>query len=86
MLLEQQRFTAQEMFKLPDLTNRQWATAGVIAFADFCSAVCVSLQAPFYPAEVSAIDFRNIGSCQLCDSFLNLTRLKEKVQLHHNMA
>ena len=37
---------------LPDLTKRQWATAVVIAFADFCTAVCVSLQAPFYPAEV----------------------------------
>ncbi|XP_057364679.1 MFS-type transporter SLC18B1-like [Daphnia carinata] len=36
---------------LPRLTNRQWATALVIAFADFCSAVCISLQAPFYPAE-----------------------------------
>lgn len=39
-------------FLLPRLTNRQWATALVIAFADFCSAVCISLQAPFYPAEV----------------------------------
>jgi len=51
VLLKEQRFTARKMFKLPHLTNRQWATAGVIAFADFCSAVCVSLQAPFYPAE-----------------------------------
>ena len=39
-------------FFMPKLTNRQWATALVIAFADFCSAVCISLQAPFYPAEV----------------------------------
>lgn len=39
-------------FLIPNLTNRQWATALVIAFADFCSAVCISLQAPFYPAEV----------------------------------
>ena len=40
------------MVTLPQLSRRQWATAAVIAFADFCSAVCVSLQAPFYPAEV----------------------------------
>jgi len=39
------------MVNLPQLTRRQWATAAVIAFADFCSAVCISLQAPFYPAE-----------------------------------
>jgi len=39
------------MVNLPQFTRRQWATAAVIAFADFCSAVCVSLQAPFYPAE-----------------------------------
>ncbi|XP_046442778.1 MFS-type transporter SLC18B1-like [Daphnia pulex] len=38
-------------FSIPSLTKRQWATAFVIAFADFCSAVCISLQAPFYPAE-----------------------------------
>ena len=41
------------MVNLPQFTRRQWATAAVIAFADFCSAVCVSLQAPFYPAEVA---------------------------------
>jgi hypothetical protein len=40
-------------FFMPKLSKRQWATALVIAFADFCSAVCISLQAPFYPAEVS---------------------------------
>lgn len=40
------------MFGLPHLTSRQWATVVVIAFADFASAVCVSLQAPFYPLEV----------------------------------
>jgi len=39
---------------LPQLTRRQWATAAVIAFADFCQAVCVSLQAPFYPAEAES--------------------------------
>jgi len=30
-------------------TKQQWLTLVVFAIADFCSAVCVSLQAPFYP-------------------------------------
>ncbi|XP_045129884.1 MFS-type transporter SLC18B1-like [Portunus trituberculatus] len=30
-------------------TRQQWLTLIVFAIADFCSAVCVSLQAPFYP-------------------------------------
>lgn len=34
-----------------NLTRRQWLTVLVFAVADFCSAVCVSLQAPFYPQE-----------------------------------
>lgn len=32
-------------------TKRQWTTLVVIAIADFCNAICVSLQAPFYPQE-----------------------------------
>ncbi|XP_014238865.1 MFS-type transporter SLC18B1-like [Trichogramma pretiosum] len=32
-------------------TRRQWLTLIVISIADFCNAICVSLQAPFYPAE-----------------------------------
>ena len=32
-------------------TKRQWVTLFVFAVADFCSAICVSLQAPFYPKE-----------------------------------
>ena len=32
-------------------TRRQWITIFVFAVADFCSAICVSLQAPFYPQE-----------------------------------
>ncbi|KAJ3654879.1 hypothetical protein Zmor_014032 [Zophobas morio] len=32
-------------------TKRQWLTLIVISIADFCNAICVSLQAPFYPAE-----------------------------------
>lgn len=34
-------------------TKRQWLTLIVIGIADFCNAICVSLQAPFYPKEVS---------------------------------
>lgn len=30
-------------------TRQQWLTLIVFGIADFCSAVCVSLQAPFYP-------------------------------------
>lgn len=33
-------------------TKRQWLTLAVISVADFCNAICVSLQAPFYPHEV----------------------------------
>ena len=36
---------------IQNITRRQWLTLGVFALADFCSAVCVSLQAPFYPQE-----------------------------------
>ncbi|KAH1023700.1 hypothetical protein HUJ05_003307 [Dendroctonus ponderosae] len=36
-----------------NFTRRQWLTLIVIGIADFCNAICVSLQAPFYPAEVS---------------------------------
>ncbi|XP_017780965.1 PREDICTED: MFS-type transporter SLC18B1-like [Nicrophorus vespilloides] len=32
-------------------TKRQWLTLIVIGIADFCNAICVSLQAPFYPQE-----------------------------------
>lgn len=32
-------------------TRRQWVTLVVFSVAQFCNAVCVSLQAPFYPAE-----------------------------------
>ncbi|XP_060518958.1 MFS-type transporter SLC18B1-like [Cylas formicarius] len=32
-------------------TRRQWLTLIVIGIADFCNAICVSLQAPFYPME-----------------------------------
>lgn len=32
-------------------TKRQWLTLIVMGLADFCNAICVSLQAPFFPAE-----------------------------------
>lgn len=35
-----------------NFTKRQWLTLVVIGIADFCNAICVSLQAPFYPQEV----------------------------------
>jgi hypothetical protein len=38
-------------------TKRQWLTLIVISIADFANAICVSLQAPFYPQEVSG-DFK----------------------------
>lgn len=36
-------------------TKRQWLTLIVISIADFANAICVSLQAPFYPQEVRII-------------------------------
>lgn len=35
-----------------DFSRRQWATFLIMALADFCNAICVSLQAPFFPLEV----------------------------------
>lgn len=32
-------------------TKRQWVILVVFSIAQFCNAVCVSLQAPFYPSE-----------------------------------
>ncbi|KRT86297.1 membrane transporter [Oryctes borbonicus] len=37
--------------RIMGFTRRQWLTLVVIGIADFCNAVCVSLQAPFYPQE-----------------------------------
>ncbi|XP_063837708.1 MFS-type transporter SLC18B1-like [Ostrinia nubilalis] len=34
-----------------DFNRRQWLTIIVISIADFCNAICVALQAPFYPLE-----------------------------------
>lgn len=35
-------------------SRRQWVTLVIFSIAQFCNAVCVSLQAPFYPAEAEA--------------------------------
>ncbi|KAE8739867.1 hypothetical protein FOCC_FOCC014624 [Frankliniella occidentalis] len=40
--------------KLPRFTRTQWLTLIVFSIADFCNAICVSLQAPFYPKEAEA--------------------------------
>ncbi|XP_026485114.2 MFS-type transporter SLC18B1-like isoform X1 [Vanessa tameamea] len=34
-----------------EFTRRQWLTVVVISIADFCNAICVALQAPFFPHE-----------------------------------
>lgn len=34
-----------------NFTRRQWLTLLIIGLADFCNAICVSLQAPFFPKE-----------------------------------
>lgn len=34
-----------------DFTRRQWLTLVIMGLADFCNAICVSLQAPFFPNE-----------------------------------
>ncbi|XP_066598482.1 MFS-type transporter SLC18B1-like [Prorops nasuta] len=36
---------------MAQFTKRQWLTLIVISIADFSNAICVSLQAPFYPQE-----------------------------------
>lgn len=33
------------------LTKRQWVTLATFIIVNFCSAVCISLQAPFFPSE-----------------------------------
>lgn len=38
---------------LPNFTKRQWSTLIIIGLADFANAICVSLQAPFFPQEVT---------------------------------
>lgn len=46
---------------LPNFSKRQWSTLLIIGLADFANAICVSLQAPFFPHEVRI--FERIESC-----------------------
>ncbi|XP_050541622.1 MFS-type transporter SLC18B1-like [Daktulosphaira vitifoliae] len=39
------------MLRISNFSKRQWLTLIVFSIADFCNAICVSLQAPFYPLE-----------------------------------
>lgn len=39
------------MINLSKFSRRQLLTLVVLSIGDFCNAICVSLQAPFYPAE-----------------------------------
>ncbi|XP_039295920.1 MFS-type transporter SLC18B1-like isoform X4 [Nilaparvata lugens] len=39
------------MLRLSNFTRRQLLTLVVLSIGDFCNAICVSLQAPFYPQE-----------------------------------
>lgn len=39
------------MLRISNFSKRQWLTLIVFSIADFCNAICVSLQAPFYPQE-----------------------------------
>ncbi|VVC34299.1 Major facilitator superfamily,Major facilitator superfamily domain [Cinara cedri] len=39
------------MLRISNFSKRQWLTLIVFSIADFCNAICVSLQAPFYPKE-----------------------------------
>ncbi|XP_055696245.1 MFS-type transporter SLC18B1-like isoform X1 [Lutzomyia longipalpis] len=38
----------------PKFSRRQWLTLIIIGLADFCNAICVSLQSPFFPKEAEA--------------------------------
>lgn len=53
---------------LPKFTKRQWLTLIIIGLADFGNAICVSLQAPFFPQEVS---FRWIIEIDMPTAFLS---------------
>jgi len=36
---------------LPNFTRKQWLITGTFIVVNFCNAMCVSMQAPFYPHE-----------------------------------
>ena len=45
------QFIKESLKGFQKFNRKQWLTILVFAIADFCSAICVSLQAPFYPKE-----------------------------------
>ena len=45
------QFIKESLKGVQKFNRKQWLTILVFAIADFCSAICVSLQAPFYPKE-----------------------------------
>lgn len=52
-------------------TRRQWLTLIVISIADFANAICVSLQAPFYPQEVKWYTYKSLVDLKIhCSSSL----------------
>lgn len=52
-LVERRKLVEKRTKMMAQFTKRQWLTLIVISIADFANAICVSLQAPFYPQEVS---------------------------------
>ncbi|KAK6644832.1 hypothetical protein RUM43_001105 [Polyplax serrata] len=52
--------TNDEPKKPKGLTRQQWFTLFVIGSVHFASAICVSLQAPFYPQEIDVIGAKTL--------------------------
>lgn len=59
--------------RMASFTRRQWLTLIVISIADFCNAICVSLQAPFYPQEVSSFFANNPDAKYVINHLLIVT-------------
>jgi len=55
--------SAFNMLRISNFSKRQWLTLIVFSIADFCNAICVSLQAPFYPQEVRTAAFNAKHNC-----------------------
>lgn len=72
-----------------NFTKRQWATLLVMSLADFCNAICVSLQAPFFPKEVSTSQIANfcikLTVFNSCGVPGNLKKLPQKTQIHDHL-
>lgn len=47
-----QNLKPNQIIMLLNFSKRQWSTLIIIGLADFANAICVSLQAPFFPQEV----------------------------------